>query len=325
MPFPAAEYASKSYQFIPSPNDNYTLASEGPLARSPKIGNEITSICFDNFHELIWTGNSSGRVSGFTVDNMKQAFSFNEIHAPIQHLDIYDDIVITVTSNSVAGFHRTGHAFFRANLPYFQDLKCIHRPSTNQNTVFIGGKQNELIIFDLESQTDLRIISDENSPASKIRSNHSNIFCSNDKGVITIRSHNGEKLSEIQAHYGPITGFDICDNKLVTAGCTIKSGYNDPFRTIPRGDPFLKVYDLRFMTAMQPISTPFPPQHVFFADSLNSGKIVLTSNFGRVWTTNINNNSATNFVHELPIYAQIQHAALSSSQQTLAVVDNQRK
>jgi hypothetical protein len=94
--------------------------------------------------------------------------------------------------------------------------------------------------------------------------------------VITIRSHDGEKLSEIQAHYGPITGFDICDNKLVTAGCTIKSGYNDPFGT-PRGDPFLKVYDLRYMTAMQPISTPFPPQHVFFADSLNTGKIVLTS------------------------------------------------
>jgi hypothetical protein len=322
MPFPA-EYGSKPYQFIPSPNDNYTLASEGPLARSSKAGNEITSICFDSSHELFWTGNASGRVSGFTTDTMKQVFTFNESRSYIQNLDIYDDIVITVTSNSVAGFQRSGHAFFRAHLPCFQDLKCIHRPSTNQNTVFIGGKQNDLIIFDLESQTDVKIISDENSSASQIRSNHSNIFCSNDKGVITIRSHNGEKLSEIQAHYGPITGFDICDNKLVTAGCTIKSGYNDPFGT-PRGDPFLKVYDLRYMTAMQPISTPFPPQHVFFADSLNTGKIVLTSHFGRVWTTNINNNSSTNFIHELPIYAHIQHAALSSSHQTLAVVDNQQ-
>jgi hypothetical protein len=58
MPFPA-EYGSKPYQFIPSPNDNYTLASESPLARSSNAANEITSICFDSSHELFWTGNAS--------------------------------------------------------------------------------------------------------------------------------------------------------------------------------------------------------------------------------------------------------------------------
>lgn len=55
-----------------------------------------------------------GRISGYTVEDMKQFFSFNETRAFVHQLDVYDDIVVAVTSNTVAGYKRTGHAFFRA-------------------------------------------------------------------------------------------------------------------------------------------------------------------------------------------------------------------
>ena len=94
-----------------------------------------------------------------------------------------------------------------------------------------------------------------------------------------------------------------------------------------RADPFLKLYDIRFVDnpQMQPISTPSLPQYVFFTGSYCPGGILMTSHFGDMWALNMNNPHQSRSIATHSTYSAISQAAISSTQQVFATVDVNRK
>uniref|UniRef100_A0A7E4UXS8 Exonuclease domain-containing protein n=1 Tax=Panagrellus redivivus TaxID=6233 RepID=A0A7E4UXS8_PANRE len=317
---PQSSYGHHTSPYTPH-GDTYMVSLSGSLIDWNATQAEITSIAFDPRHDILWTGNGTGRVKGFSKSNdqLTSFFEFWESKSPILQIDAYDEALAVVTADTFSVYNREGQNYYRHQAPEFEHLRCVHRPTPHKTKVFIGGLQGNVSLFDLEAQRLIRSVVDDSTGVTMMRSNNSNLICANDRGNITIRSHSGDKISDIQAHQGPITGFDVCGNFLLTAGSTITPTRSNQFGT-PQADLFVHLFDLRNMSASHPLQTPVPTQHVFFGDP--HGTVIMTSHFGHLWSANLNHTWAPQNIQVMPNGTRFNHLALSSNRQCIATVDS---
>jgi len=144
------------------------------------------------------------------------------------------------------------------------------------------------------------------------------IYSADSSGKITARSLGTlDSVNSILAHTAGVSDFDVCGNKIITCGFSSRGG------GITTNDPFIKIYDVRNMKALAPISLCFPPVLCRFTNPISEGQITIASKYGQIFTMDLNSTQATELLYQ-GINGQMPTCmAVSSTRQCCAVGDNQ--
>ncbi|BGP38499.1 poly(A)-specific ribonuclease [Rhodotorula kratochvilovae] len=116
----------------------------------------------------------------------------------------------------------------------------------------------------------------------------------------------------VLAHTGGISQLETEGNYIVTVGFTMRQG-------LPLPDPYLKLYDTRYLRPLTPIPFPTPPALVRFHPRL-SGNVVVASSDGRVQMLDLKDISKSS-VFEVGTPSMLTSMAISPTGEGLAFGD----
>ena len=126
-------------------------SSSGNLHQIPS---PATAVIFDETQELIWLGNSDGRVASFKGTELQRYTSarahINE--GPVKQLLSHERGILSISSNSVHLIARTGPAIWHIDHPHMVDLRCMCFTS-NPNHLLVAGCQSNFFIIDIDKGT----------------------------------------------------------------------------------------------------------------------------------------------------------------------------
>ncbi|KAH7731680.1 hypothetical protein AAVH_00578 [Aphelenchoides avenae] len=286
-----------------------------PVATSTNLS-PITTLRFDPYQELLWSGNEFGRVASSFGPTLADYTAFVVGQVPVREIEVTEDLVLTVGGSAFSGFKREGLLQFVHCSPHFENLTCAHRLPIAPNSILLGGLQNKIVQMDLSTLQEQRIVPLKQADCLMIRSNENALFTTDSKGNITMRSMNTvEAVNSAPAHAGGVTDFEVMGDQLVTCGYSGTTRYGAPF-----SDPFLKVYDVRNFGSFVPLSVSFPPFLCRFLGFDGDNRMVVLSKYGHLTIVDIQTMQVE------PLYQFFEACvpttlAISSSAQAIALGD----
>ncbi|XP_071037665.1 PAN2-PAN3 deadenylation complex catalytic subunit PAN2 isoform X2 [Parasteatoda tepidariorum] len=182
----------------------------------------------------------------------------NEVRSIVPH----DAGILSLTSNSLRMSARRGLPIFNHSSELMQNMQCM--VLTETGTLLMGGHHNNLIELDLNTIDEINVIQVDGDNCAILRK-HARFICSGDiSGKVCLHDPHTLRVERvIDCHSGMLSDFDVHGNQLVTCGFSSRHGE----LSIER---FLKVYDLRMMKSLNPISMMFPPLLLRFVPAYSS-------------------------------------------------------
>uniref|UniRef100_A0A0N5ANV8 Exonuclease domain-containing protein n=1 Tax=Syphacia muris TaxID=451379 RepID=A0A0N5ANV8_9BILA len=265
---------------LPLPEGGFALLGQ---YMQNSLSSGVTSLAFDPYEELLWSGNSSGRVVSYYGPQLDRYTAFISCPSVVQDILCTENAVLTLTQERLRSHRRQGLPLFTHESENMVDMTCMHRLPSAPHTVVMGGKQQKIVQFDLEMEKETRIAHLKQSDCLLLRSNQKFLFSSDSDGNITLRNLSTiEPIHAIHAHQGVVSDFDICGNQLITCGYS-------PRRGNLLADRFLMVYDLRTLRALPPVPLSIsPPQFCRFLPSYSDSRIMVVSQGGQLIIMDLN-------------------------------------
>lgn len=281
---------------LPNYGDGIALGQEYSLLQSILVDGGthfgVSTVSFDNFEELLWMGNQGGHMTSYATAELQKYTSFqvhvsNEVRAivPLEHG------ILSLTSNSLRMSARRGLPMFNHCSEQVQNMQCMVLTPTG--TLLMGGHHKNLIELDLQLMEEINVVQVNGDNCAILRK-HPRFICSGDiNGKVTL--HDPSTLSVehmIDCHSGMLSDFDVHGNQLVTCGFSSRRGDLSVER-------FLKVYDLRVMKSMSPISMVFPPLLLRFVPAYSS-RLCVVSQTGQFQMVDTNNSDQyASYIHQV--------------------------
>lgn len=265
--------------------NNWQLSFQSPVdltdhLRKPYImydnrEKSITKIVFDEEANLLWAGDTYGRVSSY--DPSYSLYTRHTAHlgaVPVADMLSHKSGILSLGPDSLNFANRRGVTQLNltsADIAQLCDMKSMAYSSNVQNHVYCGGSNiaSGIINIDLNKGC----LASTVDYASKIK-----LMCSNNR-IIAIGKQSGsvdlldpssnQLIRSFAGHSSVITGMDSVDYTLVTVGKSKK--FNMLF-----SDQFVNVYDLRIMKQLPPVSFSKSSD---FAPSANSGTFSMGADF----------------------------------------------
>lgn len=254
-------------------------------AQNASLTNAVTALAFDPYEELLWSGNSAGRVVSYYGTQLEKYTAFVTGQTDVRSMIVTETAVLALTAQRLKANRRQGISIFNHTSENMTDLTCIHRHPDAPHTVLMGGNQPRIIQLDLETQKETRIVHLKQKNCSGLRSNQKFLFSSDSDGNITLRHLTTvDAIHALQAHQGAIADFDVCGNKLITCG------YSPRLGTLS-GDRFLMVFDLRTLRPLPPAPMPITPSFVRFLPSYSDSRIMVASQAGEMIVLDLNDQT----------------------------------
>uniref|UniRef100_A0A0N5AC34 DUF2415 domain-containing protein n=1 Tax=Syphacia muris TaxID=451379 RepID=A0A0N5AC34_9BILA len=253
----------------------------------------VTSLAFDPYEELLWSGSRSGCVVSYYGAQSNVYTAFVSHPSAIQDVLCTDNAVLTLSEKRLRGHRRQGLPLFTHESENMVDMKCMHRLPDAPHTVVMGGNQQEIVQFDFEKEKEIRIAHLKQSDCLQLRSNSEFLFSSDSDGNITLRDLcTIEPIRTIHAHQGVVSDFDVCGNQLITCG------YSSRHRNL-LADRVLMVYDLRNFRSFSPVTLPVssPLQFCRFLPAYSDKRVVAVTQGGQVIV--VDPNEATGIPEQL--------------------------
>ncbi|EPE04927.1 pab-dependent poly -specific ribonuclease subunit pan2 [Ophiostoma piceae UAMH 11346] len=218
----------------------------------------VRALAFDTAQELLWTGNSEGRVASFAGAELQNYVSYI-IHPPsdgeVRHILLNDTGVISLGPRGVHMALRRGLPLWNCRHEAMTDLWCMSFTSNACTEVLVAGRQSTMLVIDLKEGEVIRQIKTEEC-YTMMKRNSRFICAATDHGTVDIIDPTTfEVLKSWNAHSALIHDMDVQADFLVTCGATLKQQGAVMF------DPYVNLFDLKQMTSMAPI--PFPPCAAF--------------------------------------------------------------
>lgn len=218
----------------------------------------VRALAFDTAQELLWTGNSEGRVASFAGADLQNYVSY-VIHpasdGDVRHILLNDTGVISLGPRGVHMAYRRGLPLWNCRHEDMTDLWCMSFTSNACTEVLVAGRQSTMLVVDLKEGEVTRQIETEEC-YTMMKRNSRFICAATDHGTVDIIDPSTfEVLKSWNAHSALIHDMDVQADFLVTCGATLKQQGAVMF------DPYVNLFDLKQMTSMAPI--PFPPCAAF--------------------------------------------------------------
>ncbi|CAG9536218.1 unnamed protein product [Cercopithifilaria johnstoni] len=282
------------------PEGGFALLSTTP--QSATLAHFISALTFDPYQELLWTGNNMGRVVSFYGAQLDKYTAFlSAANSNIRSLLASETVIFSLTSKRLKANRREGISLFTHTSDHMIDLTCMHRLSDAPHKLLLGGNQQQIIQFDVETQKEIRIVSVKQKNCLALRSNQKFLFSSDSEGNITLRHLTTvDAIHALQAHQGSVADFDVCGNKLITCGYSPRLGKM-------AGDRFIMIYDLRTLRSLPPIPLPLSPSYCRFLPSYSDGRIMVCSQNGELIIMDLNEQSS-----QMPIQLDTNGFAITS-------------
>lgn len=241
--------------------ENLTYHLKKPYLQYDKKEKQITKLVFDNETNLIWVGDSYGRVSSY--DPTYSLYTRHTAHIgsmPVIDLLSHRNGILSLSSDSLHFANRRGvtqMSLTSADIAQLSDMKTMCYPSNNQHRVLCAGGNSAsgIVSIDLVKGS----LASSTYYSSKVRhvtSNNKLVAIGKQTGSIDIFDPISNKVVQsFSGHSASITSMDFKDNTLVTAGKSKTFNYM-------HSDQFINVYDVRIMKQLPPISFSKTPNFV---------------------------------------------------------------
>ncbi|XP_011498289.1 PREDICTED: PAB-dependent poly(A)-specific ribonuclease subunit PAN2 [Ceratosolen solmsi marchali] len=244
------------------------------LTDSSGNGFGVSTINFDAFEEIIWTGNLGGHITSYYGPILQKYTSF-QVHPKqqVRQIRSIDNGIIALTENTLRFQNRRGLPIYTYSSDNMIDMQCLLCYSST--SILMGGHQEKIIDFDLTTNKEKRLVDIGESGCAMLRQHNRFVCTGNAYGRIEFKDPVSLTTEHVlDTHSGSLSDFDIQGNYLITCG----------FSNSRQGlsvDRFLMVYDLRQMKAINPLQTLVYPLLLKFLPSFSS-RVVVVSPLGQM-------------------------------------------
>ncbi|TKA82829.1 hypothetical protein B0A55_01049 [Friedmanniomyces simplex] len=269
------------------------IALPGPSPNAPS--SPVTTFCFDDSQELLWTGNDHGRVTSFYGPELQRYTSYQGHvstaprgipgNAHVKALLLCNKGVISLSSRSIHCASRRGLAQWHFASPGMQDLRCMAftgRGSASEEIV-VAGCQQQMYRINFEKGTMLETVSPSPVPYTMMRRSAQYICASAHDGSIHLLDPNTLAVVQTwQAYAGTVNDMDARGDYLLTCGWAQQQYGGLGLERLVR------VYDLKQLKPAAPISFQQGAAFVRMHPKLSSTCIVL-SEWGAINSIDVQN------------------------------------
>nr|XP_018265891.1 PAB-dependent poly(A)-specific ribonuclease subunit PAN2 [Kwoniella dejecticola CBS 10117]OBR88049.1 PAB-dependent poly(A)-specific ribonuclease subunit PAN2 [Kwoniella dejecticola CBS 10117] len=302
-----------------------------------------TTIEFDSFSDTLWLGTSSGTVTALCTplsltrnvqfpahgarSNLPSANGFMGgallgmgmgMNMGVKEIRITDRDVWTLAEGGIGGRMRGGRAKWTVSDPT-RSLRTMTPNPTNSHEVLAGGNGQMILANTSRGEIVRRIESNEASivkmaPSSSNRA----VLSASLSGQINLLDPRTAYKSlntiiPVQAHTGGLSGADVQGNLVCTWGWTHMQGH-------PMPDPLVKIYDIRTLRPLPPISFPAGPAFALLHPT-DPSKLVISSQQGMLQSVDMSGGSAASTFQQLDVNSYVTSMALSPRGDYLAFGD----
>ncbi|SCW00499.1 LAFE_0C05534g1_1 [Lachancea fermentati] len=247
----------------------------------------INKLIFDDHANLLWAGDTYGRVSSY--DPTYSLYTRHTAHIgamPVVDMLSHRSGLLSLSADSLNFANRHGVTQLNltsADIAQLCDMRAMCFSSNLQNHVYCAGANLGSGIIDIDLQKGcLSSNTDYASKAKLMRSDNKIVAIGKQTGSIDLFDSSTNKLIRtVAGHSATISAMDLRDCTLVSAGKSRR------FNTLC-SDPFVNVFDLRMMSQLTPVA--------FSHDG----------NFGNP------NSGGADFVHLHPVLPTVMAVASSS-------------
>ncbi|TIB98252.1 hypothetical protein E3Q18_02152 [Wallemia mellicola] len=276
------------------------------------IPSSITSLSFDPYSELLWSGNSHGQVcSLYGLDGERYTSYMAHRNSPVKELCLDDRGIVTLGLNGVKGTKRSAIGKWMVEEPR-SSLEAMSM-SPGSSEVVAGGNQLDLLVLNTNSGSLVRKI-EVPEPIRFLKPGpRSSVVCGDVSGNVQIRDTRVSKaaMQHIQPHKDGLLGIESTGNILLSWGCTTRFG-----RVVP--EPLVKVYDARMMRPLPPVSFPSGPSFVKIHPRVSTS-VFISDLQGQFHVTDLSTSTGT--YHMLDISSYVTSMAVSTTGNHLAFGD----
>lgn len=214
---------------------------------------QITEIVFDQEANLIWAGDSYGRVSSYDPNYLLYTRNTAQIGSlPIVDLLSHKNGILSLSSDSLHFANRRGVTQLNltsADIAQLSDMKAMCYTNSVQTRVLCAGANSASGILDIDLiKGSLASSTYYTSKVKHLSSNGKIVAVGKQFGSLDLYDPKSNKvIKSFNGHSSSISSMDFKDNTLVTAG---KSKRHNSLQS----DQFLNVYDIRIMKQLPPVS-----------------------------------------------------------------------
>ncbi|WVQ83826.1 PAB-dependent poly(A)-specific ribonuclease subunit PAN2 [Cryptococcus sp. DSM 104549] len=292
-----------------------------------------TALTLDPFSDVLWVGASSGLVSALCSPlslTRNVQFPAHGAHPPgglaglygqngassaVREVRVTDRDVWSLTEGGVGGRKRGGAAKWNVSDPT-RSLGTMAPNPTNSHELLAGGS-GPLLLANTSRGEVVRSI-EHTSSVVKLAPLHRTILAANVSGQVSVLDPRMEyrsaaKVNSVQAHTGGLSGADVQGNLVATWGWTHMQGR-------PMPDPLVRLYDVRTLRALPPISFPAGPAFALLHPT-SSSHVLVSSQTGMLETIDMSLGPSGTVFQQLDVNSYVTSMALSSRGDYLAFGD----
>ncbi|KAJ2956748.1 hypothetical protein NQZ79_g7424 [Umbelopsis isabellina] len=283
----------------------------------------ISSLVWDPYQDLLWTGNDKGRVTSYYArDGLQRYTSFKgQVDQQIRQILPNDRGVVNLSPTSLQMRNRRGLVKWNISNEDTRDLHCMTTSTLGNNELLVAGQQDDLLVVNVNLGTISRKVSGAmNTVVMKKASSSRLICCGSLGGEVTLRDPRSMKVEQrVQAHTGTLSDLEVSGNMMLTCGFSNRQGSL-------MVDPLVKVYDIRMsIRALAPI--PFPSGPIFLRMHPRlSTTVFIVSQSGQFQVCDVSNlamglHAPAGQFYQIPTSSYITAIDVSSTGETVAIGD----
>ncbi|VDP10440.1 unnamed protein product [Soboliphyme baturini] len=153
-------------------------------------GNRVTAIQFDSCYELLWMGNSAGRVTSFYGSAMGRYTSFRMFPADeVRSLLSLDDNILALSPTAVKCNTKCGLCVSSLCSPEFHDLQCVLMNRRSPDNAFLGGLQSFVNVLNLPRMELVEKVPIPEADCVLMKGNESVVYSATSKGQVSQSVH----------------------------------------------------------------------------------------------------------------------------------------
>ncbi|CAB1336553.1 unnamed protein product [Coregonus sp. 'balchen'] len=235
-----------------------------------EVGVPVTATHFDLQEELLWMGNHRGHAMSFFGSTMGRYSSF-QAHSTddIRQIQSMETGVLFLSKSNLKCQTRGGLVMFDYPMEEGADMHSLLM--TENNTMLMGGLQNYVLEFDLNTVQQTQKFTVEAPGVAIMRQSNRFLFCGNTSGKVSLCDLRTFKLEhEFDAFSGSLSDFDVHGNLLAVCGFSSR-GLNRL-----ACDRFLMVFDLRMMRTVTPLQVHVDPLFLRFIPTYTSRLAIIS-------------------------------------------------
>ncbi|KAF8831781.1 hypothetical protein HHX47_DHR1001266 [Lentinula edodes] len=236
----------------------------------------ISALSFDPVSDALWVGSGNGYVSAHHSIQGLRGVCFKAGDLPVLKVVADENSVKAASAggDGVGSWVKGG-----MNKWFYNSENSIMNFATSSTMTALSTSGSELLLINAMTGNLLRQTTIP-SIATHLEFSHNILLSGSADGYLraydprTGNIRNGGSESVVKAHYGGIQGLQTTGNFVFTIGMSLRQAHPFP-------DPLVKVYDLRNMRALPPISFAASPAFINVVPN-RSATIAVTSNSGSI-------------------------------------------